>query len=95
MIRAILGICPYGAKIGYEGRRKTTSIDANLSSANIDLVLVTAKLATEINKNRFEVYPDSGSLPEHYTVFPPGLTEKSGGSTRLIHHLSYPTGHEV
>ena len=94
VIRAILGICRYGAKIGYEGCRKTTTIHPNLSSANIDAALVTADLASELKKNRLEVYQDSGSLPQHYMASPLGLADKSDGSKRRIHHLSYPTGHE-
>ena len=94
VIRATLGICPYGAKIGYEGCRKTTTIHPNLSSANIDTALVTADLASELKENRLEVYQDSGSLPQHYMPCLLGLADKSDGSKRRIHHLSYPTSHE-
>ena len=94
VIRAILGICQYGAKIGYEGCRKTITTHPNLFSANIDAALVTADLASELKKNHLEVYQDSGSLPQYYMASPLGLADKSDGSKRRIHHLTYPTGHE-
>ena len=94
VIRAMLGICRYGAKIGYEGCRKRTTIHPNLSSANIDAALVTADLVSELKKNSLEVYQDSGSLPQLYMASPLGLADKSDGSKRRIHHLLYPTGHE-
>ena len=94
LIRAILGICSYGAKIAYEGCRKTTTIHPSLSSANIDAARETADLASELKMNRLEVYQDSGSLPEHYMVSPLGVADNSDGSKRRIHHPSYPTGHE-
>ena len=94
VIRAILGICRHGTKIGYEGCYKTTTIHRNLSSANIDAALVTADLVSELKKNCLEVYQDSGRLPPHYMASPLALADKSDDSKRRIHHLSYPTGHE-
>ena len=94
VIRAILGICRYGAKIGYEGCRKTITTHPNLFLANIDAALVTADLVSELKKNHLEVYQDSGSLPQYYMASPLGLADKPDGSKRRIHHLAYPTGHE-
>ena len=82
VIRAIIGICRYGAKTGYEGCCKITTIHPNLSSANIDAELVTADLAFELKRNRLEVYQDSGSLPEHHMASPLGQADKSNGSKR-------------
>ena len=94
VVAAILGICQFGAKIGYEGRRSGITIYPNLSTANTDARLVTAEVASELNKNRLEEYQDSGSLPDNYTVSPLGLTDNSGGSKRRIHHLTYPSAEE-
>ena len=87
---AILGICQYGARIGYEGQRSTTTIYKNLPSALENPVIVTREISNEISKNRLQCYPDAMTLPAHFTASPLGLTDKSDGSKRRIHHLSFP-----
>ena len=90
IVDAILGICEYGARIGYEGSRTSVTIHPNLSRAEEAPSTVTAEIISELKKNRLELYSDYGSLPNHYTASPLGLTDKSDGSKRRIHHLSYP-----
>jgi len=51
---------------------------------------VSTDIASELSKNRLYKYPSIADLPDHYTAFPLGLTDKSDGSKRRIHHLSYP-----
>jgi len=92
-VAAILGsICEYGATIGYEGYRSVATIHPDLVTADTGADLVRADIAAESMKNRLNLYSDSASLPPHYTASPLGLTNKSDGSKRRIHHLSYPPG---
>ena len=88
---AIMGICKFGVRIGYEGIREEPTIYPNLASAEADIDLVTANIAYELSLDRLHTYPNQESLPTHYTASPLGLTDKSAGSKRRIHHLSYPT----
>ena len=92
VVVALLGICQYGARIGYESVRSAVTIHSNLTTANDDPALVTAEIISEIERGRLEVYPNRASLPNNYTASPIGLTDKSDGSKRRIHHLSYPAG---
>ena len=55
VMRGILGICRYRAKIGYKGCRKITTSHPNLFSAKIDVALVTADPGSELKKNCLEV----------------------------------------
>lgn len=90
VITAILGICRYGARIGYEGHRTTPIIYPNLPIAQADEHLLSSDIAVELGKNHFAIYPDPSQLPNHYTASTLGLIDKSDGSKRRIHHLSYP-----
>jgi len=87
---AIRGICRFGARIGYKSVRESPTIYPNLSTAEIDIALVTSDITTEMSKNRLLVYRDEEALLIHYTASPLGLTDKADGSKRRIHHLSYP-----
>jgi len=89
--QAIMGICRYGARIGFEGAREAPTIHPNLATAHADTNQVTADITQELNLDRLLVYPNIQALPTHYTASPLGLTDKSDGSKRRIHHLSYPT----
>ena len=89
IVDAILGICEYGARIGYEDSRTRVTIHPNLSSAEEDPSTVTAEIISELKKNRLELYPDYTSLRNQYTASPLGLTDKLDGSKHRIHHLSY------
>ena len=86
----ILGICYFGARIGYEGERIKPTIHRNLKTAEDDSAVVAAELASEQNRGRLKLYAASEVLPDHYTASPLGLTDKLDGSKRRIHHLSYP-----
>jgi len=92
MITAVLGICTFGARIGYEGYRNTTTIHPNLKIAIAEAPTVSADILLELNKSHLEVFPDVNSLPSHFSASPRGLTHKTDGSQRRIHHLSYPPG---
>lgn len=94
VIDAILGICKFGARIGYEGERNSITIHKNLTSALENPDLVTKDIETELEKNRLEYYPNLNSLPRDFVASPLGLTDKSDGSKRRIHHLSFPTNKE-
>lgn len=91
VVNSILGICQFGARIGYIGERDTIRIHPNLSSASECSELVTAEIHTELEKKRIRQYRTFSSLPLHYIASPLGLTDKSDGTKRRIHHLSYPT----
>ena len=90
VIFAIRGIYRFGARIGYKGICETPTIYPNLSTAEVDIPLVTSDITSEMSKNRLLVYRVKEALPIHYTASPPGLTDKADGSKRRIHHLSYP-----
>jgi len=90
VIDAILGICRFGARIRYQGRRDGIHIHPNLSSAADSPEVVTANIAEEREKNRLECYPTLATVPESFTASPLGLVDKSNDSKRRIHHLSYP-----
>jgi len=89
VITTILGICRYGARIGYEGHRETPTIYPNLPIAQTDEHLLSSDNAVELGKNPLAIYPEPSQLPNHYTASPLGLIDKSDGSKRRIHHLSY------
>ena len=94
LVETILGICQFGAKIGYEGTRSTIQIHSNLSGAEDLPEIIAADIAAEPEKNRLQYYPSQSSLPDYYIASPLGLTDKSDSSKRRIHHLSYPTNTE-
>ena len=76
VITQILGMCQYGAQIGYEGQRSGIVIHPNLASAEENPEQVTADIEVERNRSRFETYPDSTSLPDYYTASPVSLADK-------------------
>lgn len=91
---AILGICHYGARIGYEGPRDSISIYPNLTTAEEDKEIVFTAIASDLANNRLKYYENRLYLPACYRVFPLGLGDKSDGLKRRIHHLSYPPEEE-
>jgi len=90
VLTAILGICEYRARIGYERHRSVATIYYTLVTADTEADLVSADIAAESMKSRLNLYSDSASLSPHYTASPRGLTDKSDASKRRIHHLSFP-----
>ena len=90
VVSAILGICKFGARIGYMRQRTTPTIYNNLATAGADISIVSANISLELSKHRLNIYPNVDSLPAHYTASPLGLTDMADGSKRRIHHLSYP-----
>jgi len=90
VVKAIVGICRVGARIGYEGHRTSVTIHPNLSSALDNPVIITREIQNEIANNRLERYADYSALPPHFTLSPLGLTDKSDCSKRRISHLSFP-----
>jgi len=86
-----MGICKYGARIGFEGVRRAPPIYPNLATTQGDTNQVMADITEELNLDRLLVYPNTQSLPLHYTASPLGLIDKSDGGKWRIHHLSYPT----
>ena len=90
VIEAILGICQFEARIGYEGQRHSSRIFQNLTSALECLEIVTIRIKAELEKGQLVCYPDESVLPDDFTTLPLGLIDKSDRSKRLVHHLSYP-----
>ena len=90
VIAAIIGICRFGVRIGYEGVKQSPTIHPNLSTADADTAIVTVDSATELSRNRLIVYLNKEDLPKYYTASPLGLTDKADRSKRRIHHFSYP-----
>ena len=90
-VESILGICQFGARIGYESHRKSVTINPNLASAMDNNAIVTAEIGKEVTLDRLACYTEFSQLPHHFTASPLGLTDKSDRSKRKIHHLSDPT----
>ena len=90
VIEAMLGICQFGAQIGYKGERYSCRIFQNLTSALECPEIVTTGIKAELEKDRLVCYQDESVLPHGFTASPLGLIDKSDGSKRRIHHLSYP-----
>ena len=86
----ILGICRYGARIGYDGRRNSINIYPNLSTAQDDEEIVTEEIASELADNRLKHFTNLSCLPTYYRTSPLSLVDKSDGTKRRIHHLSSP-----
>ena len=86
---AILGICKFGARIGYHGFRISPTIHPNLPTAHAEHHLVMADITGGLSRKRLKIYPHYQSLPTNYTVSPLGLIDKSYESKRRIHLLSY------
>ena len=89
VIRAIIGICLFGARIGYEGELSTITIHQNSSTAFEFPEVVTTEIQAELTKHRRRLYTSYNQLPRFFTASPLGLTDKSDGTKRCIHHLSY------
>lgn len=91
---AILGICHYGARIGYKGPRDSISIYPNHSTAEEDHDIVSTDIASELADNRLKHYENRLYLPAFYRASPLGLVDKSDGTKRRIYHLSYAAEEE-
>jgi len=87
----VTGICRYGARIGFNGRREALIIHPNLATLHPDTDQVMAHILHGPQARRLLLYLNKDSLPNHYTASPLGLTDKSDGSKRRIHHPSYAT----
>jgi len=90
VIAALLGICQFGCRIGYEGSRQKLKIHANISTAPAEAHVVSSEIQIEQGKHRLKKYSSIVALPQHYTASPLGFIDKSDGTKRQIHHLFYP-----
>ena len=68
VIRAVLGICSFGARIGYESYRSKMTIHSNLKSAIAEASIVSADIVSELHQSRLEVYSGHNNLPRHFTT---------------------------
>jgi len=92
VITAILDICTFDARIGYEGYRNTTTIHLNLKTAIADAQTVAADIFLELNESCLEVFPHNNGFPSHLSTSPLFLTDMSDGSKTRIHLLTYKPG---
>ena len=92
VITAILEVCTFGARIGYEDYRSKTTIHHNLKTAIVEASIVSADIVSELNDSQLEVYSGHHSLPRDFTASPLGLTNIADESKRRIHHLYYHPG---
>ena len=95
LVESILGICRFGARIGYLGPRGPMQIHQNLSCAEDAPDTVTADIKAKLDNNRLECYPSIESLPEYFMASPLGHIDKSNGTKRRIHHLSFPNDEQA
>ena len=79
VISAILGICKYCARIGYEEDRSGITIHPNLNIAKHDINLVTTEIILELCKSSLEVYPDHTRQSSHFTAAPLHQPKKNLG----------------
>jgi len=86
---AILGVSQFDARIGFECVRSSITIHPNWSSAFEYADVATAEIKDEVKRNRLRTYCSYNTLPGYYIASPLGLTHKSHGTKRRIHHLSY------
>ena len=63
VIRVIIGICLFGARIGYEGELSTITIHQNLSTAFEFPEAVTTEIQAELTKHRLRLYTSYNQLP--------------------------------
>ena len=86
---AILGICEFGARMGYTIQRHNITISHNLATALDNRQLVTIDITAEEKMNRLETYPKYTSLPSLFIASPLGLVAKADRSKGRIPHLSF------
>ena len=92
---AIVGICQFGTRIGYEGTRDSPTLYLDLATTLEDDETVTKDLGRELEKGHFEEYSHFELLPPGFTASPLGLTDNVDGSKRPIHHFSYLLDHHT
>ena len=68
VIRAIIGICLFGATIGYEGELSTITIYQNLSTAFEFPEVVTTEIQAELTKHRLSLYRSQFSKAKSSTI---------------------------
>jgi len=75
VITGVLGICTFGARIGYEGYRNTTTIHPKLKTAIAEAQTLSVDILLEHNQSPLEVFPYLNSLSSHFTASALGLTD--------------------
>ena len=80
VIRTIIGICLFGARIDSEGELSTITIHQNLFTAFEFPEVVTTEIQAELTKHRLRLYTSYNQLPQFFTASPLGLTVKSDGT---------------
>jgi len=63
VVEAILGICRFGATIGYDHHRTSITIYPNLTSALDNSATVTREIQKEVAMNRLECHESYSTLP--------------------------------
>ena len=86
---AILGICHYEARIGYERPRDSINIYPNLSKTQENEEIVTEEIVSKLADNGLKYFTKLSHLPTYYRASPLGLVDKSDGTKRQIYYLSY------
>ena len=77
---AILGLCRFSARIGYNELRTEPTIHPNLTTAQAEAPLVRADIVGEQSKEPLKIFPEGQELPRNNTASPLGLIDKSDGS---------------
>jgi hypothetical protein len=93
-VNSLLAIITFGANLGYLYRPDQLIINDNLASALLQVYpdAITSDIDKRIALLQIRRID---TPPSKYVRFPLGLTPKSDGGWRHIHHLSYPAGHSV
>ena len=73
-----------------QGTPTPITIHPNLSISSEYPEIVAADIRKNLTTNRIKQYPSYHSLSANFIASPLGLPDKSDGTKRRIHHLSYP-----
>lgn len=91
----LLAIIRYGAAIGYTGSRHSNiRLSPNLPIANEHEHIIDTDITTQLGSGAISIFQLDAFTP-CYIPSPLGLVDKSDGSKRRIHHLSFPEGNGV
>jgi hypothetical protein len=90
-VNSLLDIITFGAKLGYTGPDQLVVSD-NLASALLQPDDITSDIEKRIALLQIRRID---TVPSKYICSPLGLTPKSDGGWRRIHHLSHPPGRSV
>jgi len=89
---AILGICQFGVRIGFEGVRSSITIHANLSSAFEYPDVVTAEIEAKLKRNRLRNYCSYNTVLGYFIASHLGLTDNISKKNICVGRIGSTSG---